>query len=146
MLQISQLGKQILALEPNFRVSETYGLADMTACMVPDIWERRSLLHNCTSQPQLLRSCSRRMCLWLLITLLLLGIYNKYSNLERGLLVKCFETSCVTLESCIRLLEQYIIISTLKGVSLCYARRGISNVRIRLGLRIIYWVLRKCCK
>ena len=24
-----------------------YGMADMTVCMVPDIWERRSLLHNC---------------------------------------------------------------------------------------------------
>ena len=65
MLQISQLGKQILALEPNFRVLETwkspivmsiYGMADMTTCMVPDIWERRSLvqLHTATITEELL--------------------------------------------------------------------------------------------
>ena len=109
MLQIYQLGKQILALEPNFRVLETwkspismsiYGIADMTVCMVPDIWEKRRLLHNCT-KPQLLRSCWRRMCLWLLMVIT--------QDIQQIVIWKqaCWWTAwrpAVTLDSCIRLL------------------------------------------
>ena len=146
MLQISQFAKQILALEPNFRVLETwkspivmsiYGMADMTACMVPDIWERRSLLHNCT-QPQLLRSCWRRMCLWLLMVI----TRDIQQIVISNRLVACWWTAWRPSVSNI----QWNHVSDFWGntslfqlyMEWVYARRSISNVRIRLGLRIIY--------
>ena len=130
MLQISQLGKQILALEPNF-VMSIYGMADMTACMVPDIWERRSLLHNCI-EPQLLMSCWRRMCLWLMIT--------EYFTRDIQQIV-IWKEACWwnALRPAVSHLN-HVSVSDFWGntslfqlyTELVYARRSISNVRIGL--------------
>ena len=114
-----------------------YGMADMTVCMVPDIWERRGLVHNCT---QLLRSCWRRMCLWLLMVITRdIQHFTTHSNLESGLLVNCLRdqlchigimdptSGAILNTSLFQLYKEWV-----------YAKRGIGYVRIRFGLRTIY--------